>query len=51
MKRLMRTRRRFAIEVIAVAIAFILGSCAHSLWIRRTQIIEVCNNLSLYYQD
>jgi hypothetical protein len=51
MKRLVSVRRRLVSEIIAVAIAFILGFCAHALWIRRKQIIEIWNNLFLYYQD
>ena len=51
MKRLVRTRCRFLIEVIAVAIAFILGFCAHALWIRRREIIDIWNNIFSYYQD
>jgi len=51
MKRLTIVRRRLVIEVIAVAIAFILGFCTHSLWNKRRQIIDYWNNLFLYYQD
>jgi hypothetical protein len=51
MKRLVRTRRRFLVEVIAFAITFILGFCAHALWIRRREIIDIWNNIFLYYQD
>ena len=51
MKRLVSTRRRLVIEVLAVAIAFILVFCAHALWIRRKQIIDIWNNIFLYYQD
>ncbi len=51
MKRLVRTRRRFVIEVIAIAVAFILGFCAHALWIKRREIIDIWNNLFSYYQD
>jgi len=51
MKRLVRKRRRLVGEVIAVAIAFIMGFCAHALWIRRREIIDILNILFLYYQD
>jgi uncharacterized membrane protein (UPF0182 family) len=51
MKRLVHTRRRLVIEVIAVAIAFIMGFCAQAHWIRRKEIIDILNNFFLYYQD
>lgn len=51
MKRLAGTQHRFVVKVVALAIAFLLGFCAHALWIRRGEIIAVLNNLFLYYQD
>jgi hypothetical protein len=44
-------RRTFATKIIIAVLAFILGFFTHSFWIRRQQIIDVLNNLHLYYQD
>ncbi len=51
MKRLVSTRRRLVIEALAIAIAFILGFFVHAVWIRRKEIIDIWNNIFLYYQD
>lgn len=51
MKRLTSSRDFLIIKVGAVATTFILGLCAHTLWITRTQLIELWNDLLLYYQD
>ena len=51
MKCLVSVRRRLVIGIIVVAVAFILGLSADAFWIRRRQIIEIWNNLFLYYQD
>jgi len=44
MKCLVSMRRRLFIEVIAVVMAVILGFCAHAVWLRRKEIIQVWNN-------
>ncbi|HEX6731410.1 MAG TPA: hypothetical protein VF074_15405 [Pyrinomonadaceae bacterium] len=44
-------RRPIVTKIIIAIIAFICGFFAHAVWIRRQQIIEVWNNLFLYYQD
>jgi hypothetical protein len=44
-------KRSLLVKVIIAALAFILGFSAHMVWIRRQQIIDVWNNIFLYYQD
>jgi tryptophan-rich sensory protein len=44
-------RRSLLVKVIIAVIAFILGFSAHMVWIRRQQIVDVWNNIFLYYQD
>lgn len=51
MKPLAITRSRPVVKAIALMIAFMLGFCAHALWVRRQEVVGVLNNLFLYYQD
>ena len=51
MRRLPARDSHLAVNAISLAIAFIFGFCAHSLWIRRSQIINYWNDVFLYYQD
>ena len=51
MKRPASMRRPFVVKVIIAVLAFILGFFAHAVWIMRHQIIDVWNNIFLYYQD
>jgi len=44
-------RRIVVIKIVIGVVAFILGFLAHMAWLRRQQIIDVWNNLFLYYQD
>jgi len=43
--------KRFIIRFFPPILAFILGFFAHIIWISRREIIDVWNNLFLYYQD
>jgi len=43
--------KRFILKFILLLLAFILGFFAHMVWIRRREIIDLWNNLFLYYQD
>ena len=51
MKRLVSMRRSFVVKIIIAILAFVLGFFAHIVWVRRQQLIDVWNNLFLYYQD
>ena len=44
-------RSRLVIKIIVAMLAFIFGFFAHAGWTKRHQIIDVLNNLNLYYQD
>jgi len=51
MLRVYGTMRRFVLRFGPILLAFILGFLAHIIWIRRREIIDVWNNLFLYYED
>ena len=51
MKRPARIERSFFGKVIIAVLAFVLGFFAHIAWVKRQQIIDIWNNLHLYYQD
>ncbi len=46
-----RIRRFFVSKVIIAVLAFLLGFFAHMALVKRQQIIDIWNNLLLYYQD
>ena len=51
MKRPVSMRRSPVIKTIIAVFVFILGFFAHMVWIQRKEIIDIWNDIFLYYQD
>jgi tryptophan-rich sensory protein len=51
MKRPALIGHSLASKAIITVLALVLGFFAHIAWVKRQQIIEIWNNLFLYYQD